>query len=300
MHSAGTLSEWKRVFAIYGEPGMEGHAFAALTGFGAPLYKFLGQNGAVIHLISPDSGTGKTTTLHMVNSIYGNPKKLLSTPDDTYNARVAKLGIMNNLPFCADEMTNMLPEDVSRLLYSMSQGRGKDRMQGASNTLRENNTTWQTISLCSSNSSFSEKLQSIKSNPDGELMRLLEFYIEKRDMNVNQLNKALIDKVLLENYGHAGPIYISYLVRNQRRAAVAVNAMQDELIAELNVEQHERFWVSTVAANLTGGFIAGSKLNLLDGWDMPRIRDWALSNFRGCDKSARCLLETPKVSLGVS
>jgi hypothetical protein len=298
LHRAGTYEEWQKVFAIYGEAGMEGHAFGAMTGFGAPLFKFSGQNGAVINLYHQDSGTGKTTTLMLANSIYGHPKSLLSTPDDTYNARIAKLGIYNNLCFTADEMTNTPAEDLSRLLYSMSQGRGKDRMSQSNNQLRENSTTWQTISLCSANNSFAAKMQAIKDNPDGELMRLLEFDLGKEDMRIIPEHKRLIDETLLNNYGWAGPKYISFILRNKPQAIHLLKETQDDLIKKLNAKQHERFWVSAVASNLTGGIIAGEKLGMLIGWNLSRIREWALDHFIGMRKDRALSVKTPEDTLG--
>jgi hypothetical protein len=129
-------------------------------------------------------------------------------------------------------------------------------------------------------------------------MRLLEFELSKQDMQVKRKNKQLIDIVLAENYGHAGLIYTDYLVRNQTRAAKAVNDIQTELSNELNAEQPERFWVSAVAANLTGGFIAGDKLGLLIGWDLKRIRDWALNQFTGMRQNRALSATTPEGVLG--
>ena len=68
MVPTGTMEKWKEVFSLYGKPGLEPHAFAALTAFGSPLFKFVGQNGAILNLIHPSSGTGKSTILYMVNN----------------------------------------------------------------------------------------------------------------------------------------------------------------------------------------------------------------------------------------
>ena len=277
MHTCGTLQNWKDVFKLYGKPDMELHAFTALTGFGAPLFKFLGYSGAVIHLISPNSGIGKTTVLRMINSIYGHPDKLMSGPDDTYNARIAKLGIHNNLPFTADELTNMLPEDVSKMVYSMTQGKGKDRMQGTTNALRENNTTWQTISVCSSNASFASKLQSIKSSPDGELMRLLEFNLDQSSAPIDLAAKELMDVTLAENYGHAGRLFIASVIENQPAIIRALRETQAKLINELKAEQHERFWIAVITVNLIAGQIA-KQIGLID-WNIGKIRAWAIKQF---------------------
>ena len=274
MHAKGTLEKWKEVFNLYGTPGLEAHAFAALTAFGAPLFKFTGQSGAVVNVIHPNSGTGKTTILHMCNSVYGNPKELCSTQKDTDNARILKLGTHNNLPYCVDEITNMHPMAFSDLIYAMSNGKGKDRMEAGGNKLRVNNTKWQTISLCSSNASFYEKLGSAKATPDGEMMRMLEYKIDYTKALDVEFAKAMFDHQLMDNYGHAGPIYADWLVRNHEEAEQSVRAIQAKIDRELKLTQRERFWSAVIAANIAGGLIAKRYLNLMD-WDMQRIYKWA-------------------------
>ena len=270
----GTLEKWREVFNLYNTPGLEAHAFAALTAFGAPLLKFTGQSGAAINVIHPNSGTGKTTILHMCNSVWGNPKDLCSTQKDTDNARILKLGVHNNLPYCVDEITNMHPMAFSDLIYAMSNGKGKDRMEASGNKLRANNTKWQTISLCSSNASFYEKLTGPKATPDGEMMRLIEYKIDYTDVLDVSLAKRMFDHQLMENYGHAGPIYAEWLVKSKEEAERTVKAIQAKIDAELKLTQRERFWSAQVASNISGGLIAVKYLELMD-WDMPRIYEWA-------------------------
>jgi hypothetical protein len=273
MGPVGSLEKWKEVFALYGRPGLEPHAFAALTAFGAPLLRFLGQKGAIINVIHPTSGTGKTTILHMCNSVYGSPDRLCGVKDDTFNAKVMRVGVMNNLPVCMDEMTNLKAEDFSELVYNMSQGRGKDRVMASSNELRANLTSWQTLSLCSSNSSFYEKLAVYKNSPDGEMMRLLEYKIGFTGSIDPEHAKHMFDHQLLENYGHAGPIYAQWLVSNLEEAKSSALSVQQKIDRELKLTQRERFWSAAAAANITGGLIA-KQLGLLD-WDMKSIYRWA-------------------------
>jgi len=275
----GTLSAWKEVFNLFGRPGLEAQAFGALTAFGAPLLKFLGQNGAIINLIHSDSGTGKTTVLHMCNSVFGNPQKLCAMWDDTLNAKIMRLGIMNNIAFCADELTNTTPQDFSTLAYSMTQGRGKDRLKASANVLRDNATTWQTLSLCSSNASFYEKMTSLKATPDGEMMRLLEYSIEFADVIDPAYAKQMFDHQLKENYGHAGDIYVQWLLANLEEAVQRVRELQVKIDKELGLTQRERFWSAVLAVNIMGGIFA-KRLGLLD-WDMKAIYQWATKMLLG-------------------
>lgn len=275
----GTLEKWKEVFNLYGQPGLEPNAFAALSAFGAPLLKFTGHKGAIVNLIHKDSGTGKSTSLYMCNSVYGHPDNLAAIAKDTFAAKMIQLGVMNNLPFTVDEITNMSPIDFSNLAYSMSQGRGANRAKASSNELRVNTTTWQTISVASSNASFYEKLGIQKSSPDGEMMRLLEYQIHPSNIIDPALAKQMFDQQLKENYGHAGDIYASYLVGNLEEAVSGMLAVQAKIDKELNLTNRERFWSAVVACNIAGGLIARN-LGLIN-WDMKNIYSWACGMING-------------------
>lgn len=285
MTPKGTIEKWKEVFNLYGKEGLEANAFAALTAFGAPLLKFTGHKGAIVNLIHKDSGTGKSTALYMCNSVYGHPDVLAAIAKDTFAAKMIHLGVMNNLPFTVDEITNMPPETFSDLAYGMSQGRGANRAKASSNELRINTTTWQTISLASSNASFYDKLGIHKSSPDGEMMRLLEYRIEPTDIISAEVGKQMFDVQLKENYGHAGDIYASYLVGNLEEAVKGMLAVQAKIDKELTLTKRERFWSAVVACNIAGGLIA-KNLGLID-WDMRRIYQWACSMVQGLREDVR-------------
>lgn len=275
MDISGTLDEWREVFDLYAAPGLEPHAFGALTAFGAPLFKFSGQSGLIINVVHPKSGTGKTTILHMCNSVYGKPKEMCGSKEDTANARISRLGAYKNLPFTVDEMTNMEPKDFSAQAYAMGSGKGKDRMRQHSNSLRRNDTTWQTISLCSSNASFREKLLSLKASPDGELMRLFEYSIDYTSALDPEYAREMFDHQLLENHGHAGGVYAEWLVNNHDEAKRIWLEVEAKLIAKIGLIPKERFRTGGVVSNLAGGVIA-KRLGLCS-FDLKAIFEWAVA-----------------------
>jgi hypothetical protein len=278
MAPKGTLEQWKEVYNLYARPGLEANAFAALTGFGSPLLKFTGLNGAIINVIFKNSGSGKSTTLFMCNSIWGHPERLMAIPRDTMNARMHRLGVMNNLPFTMDEITNMKPEEFSDLSYAMSQGRGKDRQKASANELRLNMTSWNSLSLASANASFYEKLGALKNSPDGERMRVIEYEIGYSDVITTEEGKHMFDHVLRDNYGHAGDIYAQYLVANREEVIRSLLEVQAKIDKELRLTQRERFWSAGVACNITGGLIA-KRLGLID-YDMKAVYKWACNMIR--------------------
>lgn len=273
--TVGTYEKWQEVFNLYGREGLEPHAFAAGIAFGAPLFKFTGQLGALMHIVHPLSGQGKTTILNMCNSVYGNPMGLSGTKDDTVNSKVMKIGILNNLPPTFDEMTNIKSDELSNLTYNITQGKGKDRMKSSGNELRTNLTSWQTLALCTSNASFYEKLGALKNSPDGELMRTIEYKIEYTSAINPAEAKQMFDHQLMENYGHAGVIYIQYLVNNLEYCKNLLAQTQAKIDNELQLQPKERFWSAAVASIMTGLKIA-KQLKIMD-WDLKRIYKWACS-----------------------
>ena len=267
----GTLEKWSEVFNLYNREGMEIQAFAALSGFGSILLKLTGQNGAIINLVHKNAGTGKTTILRMANSICGHPKSLLGTFKDTAVARVNKLGILNNIVNTVDELSNMDSEDVSDFAYEVSQGKGKEKGTPTANANRKNDTTWRNLTLSTSNSSFYQKLFSGKGLPDGEIMRIMEFYVEYVDPDIisTAYGKEMFDHQLNENYGHAIVPFVQYILANPEGVKRDVLKIQAKIDKEMRLTSRERNWSALIAANIAGGWIA-CKLGIID-FDMKRI-----------------------------
>lgn len=283
----GDLDEWKKVFALYGRPGMEVQAFGALTGFGAVLLKFTGQKGSIINFVHRYAGTGKTTVLRMANSICGHPEKLLGTVDDTKVAKITKVGILNNIVNTVDEITNTKPEEFSELVYAYSQGKGKDKGEREENKLRINDTTWNTPTLTSANASFYDKVGASKAVADGEMMRLLEFKIEYTDQQIISTaeGKEMFDHVLNNNYGHAIVPFVQWVIANMDDMKATIARVQARVDTQLNFTSRERNWSAQIAANITAGLIAeriglltsieneGEEDEIVHKWNMATIYD---------------------------
>jgi hypothetical protein len=273
----GTLEDWKKIVNVYDMPGFEPHAFGFFTAFGAPLLKFLNLNGALVNMISNESGTGKTTVLKAMHSVYSHPEQVMLNWKDTTATKIHRFGILNNLPPGCDEITKMNGDELSDLAYSTSQGRGRNRMRSQENSERVNLTKWSTICLCTSNASAIDKLKALKATPDGELMRIIEYSIRPTD-NLTKEQADAIFSELYNNYGHAGYQYIKWLVGNLEEAIDDIKKVQVMLDTKLKLTNRERFWSAVVACNIGGAFIA-KKLGLHD-IDVNRVFNWASEMIR--------------------
>ena len=296
LHPKGTLDKWKEVFNLYNRPGLEPHAFAALTAFGSPLLKFTGMSGAIINLIHEKSGSGKSTALFMCNSVYGHPVKLASQWKDTPQSKMHRLGVMNNLSNTIDEITNTSPAEFSDLAYGISQGRGKDKMKAQTNEMRINNTSWNNMTLASANASFYQKLGALKNSPDGESMRLIEYKIEPNNILDVAFAKQMFDGQLRENYGHAGEIYAQWLVNNLEEAKSLIKLIQARIDKEVQFTARERFWSAVCACNIAGGLIAKS-LGLHD-YGMKAVYKWLVKMLGEMREDVKPPIDVPFTILG--
>lgn len=283
MNKQGSFDEWKRVADVYAKPGFEPHAFAFFSTFGSVLMPFTGYKGAFINLINKESGTGKTTILHMINSVWGHPQELLSKESDTVAHKLFRLGVLQNLPFTADELSNMKSDAVSQLLYSVSQGKGAGRMMAQVNMERKNDTTWSTIGVGSSNSSMVELLANFKSGANGEIMRLLEYPIKRTDLIGKQEAHELFEQTLFHNYGHAGPLYIQYILKNRDDVLEVITDLQKHIDERANFNNQNRYWSAVIACNIAGALIA-RHVGIIS-IDPIKVLDWVIDslvpNLRG-------------------
>lgn len=272
----GSLEEWKTVISVYDMPGLEPMAFGFFTAFGAPLLKHLNLKGALINMINNQSGTGKTTAIKAMHSVYGHPEEVMLIQRDTMNVKLHRLGVMNNLPLGCDELTKMTPDEFSDLSYAASQGRGRARMQSSVNAERSNFARWETIVLCSSNASAVDKLKSLKATADGELMRVIEYSIPETKVLTKEEADEIFPK-LYSNYGHAGRIYIRDLVCNLEERIKEVKDIQLLIDRKIGFTNRERFWSGVAACNIAGAMFA-RRLGLID-IDVGRVFKWLVKEF---------------------
>lgn len=270
----GSLDEWKSVFNIYGLPGFEPHAFAAFSAFGAPLLKFTNLKGGIINLVNNRSGTGKSTILQVMNSVWGHPDELMIQWRDTINVKLHRMAVMCNLPLGVDEITKMSGDNFSDLAYSVTQGAPTRRMKAHVNEEREALGFWSTIMVSTSNADMRDKLEALKSTSEGELMRLIQYRIDPTS-NLNRLEAKRIFGKLQGHYGRAGPIYAQYLVSNLEEVIDFLMQVQNKFDVDAGIENRERFWSGIAGANITGAIIA-KNLGLHD-IDVRNVYDWAIS-----------------------
>ena len=272
----GTLEGWKQMANFYNREGLELHQWAMATAFGSPLMQFIDNvASAQLHIHSKGSGYGKTTAMLSGCSIYGNPNTLLVSDKDTKNFSMNRAEIYKNLPLWMDELTNAEPKDLSKMLYESSSidARQRGRMSGGSNQERVRGEEWAFLGVSTGNTSILERIALYKRMPKAEAQRVLEYRLSGFKFKEGSSEVREFNKLLASNYGHAGPIYIQYLLDNQAEVEEDLRQTWQVVQNEFGLTEENRFWIADVTCCLVGTKIA-IKLDLVD-YDYNNLFEFA-------------------------
>lgn len=292
-HASGSLETWREIINTYNTPGMEPLAFAFLVGAGSPLLQLLDApqvKGGVVHLVSNESGSGKTSAQMAINSLFGKPREMLLGERDTANAKVQAMGMFNSIAVTIDEITAMAPSEISDLVYGATDGRGKHRMESQSNKLRVNHSTWCLFTITSGNAVISDALLSNKSASEGELKRLVELRAAKLTEDVSREAVRKFNE-LGHNYGVAGPLYIQHVVSNYDRVSAALKSLHEKIVVTHGFDRSDRFYTAQLACATMAGKLL-SNLGLAD-LDIQRILRYGLNAIKGSKDTAETSTGTP-------
>lgn len=268
----GSLEEWTKAINMLGDPGWEKHAFMFLCGLASPLMEFSDVNGITVSAIS-SSGTGKTGTIYAAISPWADPKAMTAN-DYTDNGGIQRMISLKNLPLCLDEQSNMGPKNTSDLVYKVSAGRGKIRMQASTNTERHQDYLTALICLISTNQALKQKIALYKADATAEEMRLVEISLNQPNVPGYEMTAErgrLMFQPLHENHGLAGPIFIQHVLNMPR--SEFYHMFNEELAradAFFNAASEYRFISSLCACVYTAGQI-GNSIGLFK-FDLDRIR----------------------------
>ena len=119
-----------------------------------------------VHVASTESGTGKSLSLDAAASIWGHPIHYRTGSGTSAVAMQQRLGHLRSLPLVTDEITTNNRNDFEwfpAFLFSMSEGRGKERMESGTNRERLNLSIWAALALMSSNRPAVDYLTSVAS-----------------------------------------------------------------------------------------------------------------------------------------
>lgn len=269
----GSLDNWKRILKFFDSPSFAGHQLAIGVGFGSILMQFTGISGGIVNMVGR-SGEGKSTVQKVINSIWGHPTKLMlpaESKSSTYNAKISFINMMNNLPICAEEITNASQDEIGSLAYAISQGSEKWRAD-IKGTVRESAGGWCTIMVSSANNSLHEKLAGA-GGAVAKALRVFEYHMT----HVRKFSKAEfqqgVDLALIENYGLAGPRLVEHVLVHQEDVKQRLYDRMVSIDRSMALQPEERVWSAVLACSLMGLELA-QELDLID-YDIDAVEEFA-------------------------
>jgi hypothetical protein len=266
----GSFDKWKwAAQQLSDQPGLEMHAFGAMTGFGAPLMQFASTDGVSLSY-EGESGAAKSGSLYAALSVWGNPKKM-SVFEATDNAMQNRLITSKNVLVGIDEAGNKSPDVVSNFIHRIAQGESKLRLSGTNMTERNQDLTASTIGFFTTNHALLGIVKKKKSTPYGETARMVELFVHKPQLFKDhpEKGKEIFDE-FRKNYGHAGPVYAHEMIKwGEIKILKRMESWTERFRKDFGFDATYRYYEDLVSTVMTGGEIAESAG--LIKYDLDRI-----------------------------
>jgi hypothetical protein len=299
---AGTVEGWCTIVdTVYNRPGAEPLQFCIVAAAASILVKLANSDmwrGLPLGLVG-DSGEGKSTIGKVGCSIFGDPQIMTISATDhstTLSALMGRVGIFNNLPLVMDEITGRSPEDLQHVMYAMSNGQRKQRLN-QDGTMQDGNKKWNMISFITSNESILEALGATDTQrAEATQVRCFEIPFERgylrrvfRDVDA----KNLIEFELLgKNYGMVGEELITYVARNTESITRALQRRMAHYAKRTNAQNQERFYYDLIATVEVMGMIM-QKLGYIK-WDIRAMTRWACNHVLALRSMRTSSVSTPE------
>ena len=273
----GSLEKWKETLNFYNRDNFELHQFVVGTSFGSPLMQFLPINCAGLHIHSKESGVGKTTAMFAGVSVWGDPEDLVLQEEDTYNTKMNRGEIYHNLPLYIDELTNTSGKELSNLAYQLTGGRQRGRMSANSNTERARGNAWKLLAVTTGNTSIVERISMTKAMPKAEAQRILECRVSRIHFDTKgETDKFSAD--IKNNYGHAGKVYIQYIMSNLDAVITLLEEVQEAVDRKAHLTAENRYW-SVLATSTIVGLIMAKRAGLIQ-YDTSKVFSWIIERLK--------------------
>jgi hypothetical protein len=214
---AGSLEGWRSaVDAAVSVPDCLHWVLGATAGFVGPLVSLLGLDSCGINL-SGKSTSGKSTAQRLAVSCWTSPdvrkKGLMQSALATANAIEPMAQAATGSVLALDELAHISGIDAGKMIYTISGGTGKVRMNADSST--RSTYSWSTFAILSCETNLEDKIRA-----DGGEWRA-GMAVRIADVDVAGINREVpvdtlrtIDQID-RNYGHAGIAFVKALIEHE-------------------------------------------------------------------------------------
>lgn len=215
---AGTLAGWQSDISALAinNPLL---TLALSASFAGPMLERCNAEGGGVHFVG-DSSTGKTTLLEAGCSIWGGANYRRSWRA-TANGMEGAAALFNDCLLALDEISECDPREVGAIVYSLGNGRGKQRAGRSGNA--RGVTRWRCVVLSSGERSISTTMaEGGHRAKAGQAVRLLDIPAARRFGAWDVLHglasgtafSDAIKRASVTHHGHAGRAFLEKLTRD--------------------------------------------------------------------------------------
>jgi putative DNA primase/helicase len=223
--TAGTLEGWQEAIGAraVGNPLL---CLAISAAFAGPLLNRVNGESGGIHIVG-DSSTGKSTAIEAACSVWGGAGFKRSWRA-TSNGMEGAASLFNDSLLALDEISECDPREVGAIVYSLCNGRGKQR---ATRTGRARAVSrWRCFVLSSGERTIATTMaEGGHRTKAGQAVRLLDVpaartfgaWDELHGFATGQQLSDALKTSAAKHYGHVGRTYLERLTRESRNLAPA-------------------------------------------------------------------------------
>ncbi len=217
---AGTLDGWRAEIAARAA-GNPLFVLALSASFAGPLLERTNTEGGGLHFVG-DSSTGKTTILEAACSAWGGPGYRRSWRA-TANGMEGAAALFNDCLLALDEISECDPREVGNIVYSLGNGRGKQRASRTGNARAV--TRWRAFIISTGERTIGTTMaEGGHRTKAGQAVRLLDMPAARRFGCFDELHGAAsgtalsdaIKRAAATHYGRAGRAFLERLTHDGR------------------------------------------------------------------------------------
>jgi putative DNA primase/helicase len=229
--TGGSLQSWQADISAraVGNPLL---LMALSASFAGPMLERCNTEGGGIHFVG-DSSTGKTTLLEAGCSVWGGPNYRRSWRA-TANGMEGAAALSNDCLLALDEISECDPREVGAIVYSLGNGRGKQRAGRSGNARAV--SRWRCFVLSSGERSIATTmLEGGQRAKAGQAVRLLDIPAARKfgawddlhDLPSGTAFSDAIKRASVTHHGHAGRAFLEKLTRDNRDFCALLERIKD-------------------------------------------------------------------------